>query len=82
MSEENQLELLIEQYFKSLQAFMAEELELIGITVMGIINNVSPLSDKTLLSALIYRVETEKDEVKLFTYRKIPEVLLSGKSSV
>lgn len=71
----------ISSYFKTFDSYMKNEFELLGYVVAELMRNSIPVTDRSIISSLTRKLETEASEENLFSYRKVLEVMIAGDDS-
>lgn len=67
-------------YLKTFDSYLKNEFELLGFVVADLMRNGIPVSDRSIISCLTYKLETETNEATLLSYRKILALLLTNQA--
>ncbi|WP_431225949.1 biofilm development regulator YmgB/AriR family protein (plasmid) [Serratia sp. L9] len=68
-------------YFNELDSYLKNELELLGFIVAELMRNSTPVTDRSIISSITYKLETETKEETLLSYRKILAFLIGNNVS-
>ena len=66
----------IAEYFNIAANKPASDMEILGTVIAEILRSGRPISNKTIISTLIHRLELESDVVSLDIYRQLLELVV------
>jgi len=76
MNKQLNTDIEISDYFSESNLCLRNEFELLGVVVVEMFKNGTPLTEKSLLSMLSHKLETENKEEVLHKYRSLLALLL------